>query len=126
MFTQVARWFIQETRNRKFDHPILSMERFLSTKPRCKIDARTLHVLDLHCSMDVYDYVHSVLTDNGCTDVSLIRSVDIVLGRNSDLHELIIGYWIPNLPYTLEYKTRMVSTPTDVSTMLELGYGITR
>lgn len=125
MFNSVIRWLVQETRERKFEHPILAMEKFLEISPRCKLDHRTLRVLDLHCNMEVYDYAYNTLTDNGCTDVSLIHSVDVVLGRNSNVHELVITYWTKTKPYTLRYRTRMVSTPTDISTMLELGYGIT-
>lgn len=126
MFTSILRWVIQESREKKFTHPILAMQKFLETKPHCKLDHRTLRVLDLHCNMEVYDYAYNTLTDNGCNDVSLLHSVDVVFGRNSDIHELVITYWTSIKPYTLKYKTRMVSTPTDISTMLERGYGITQ
>lgn len=126
MFTSIVRWFIQDSRDKKFTHPILSMHQFLETKPHCKLDHKTLRVLDLHYNMEVCEYAHSILNENGCDDVSLLNSVDVVLGRSVDTHELIITYWIPTKPYTLKYKTRMVSTPADVATMIERGYGITQ
>lgn len=123
MFQKLSHIYKQIVREHTHPHHAVEMSELLQLEPYCKLDNRTLRVLDVHSNKDVYKFFRDVLLLNEFIDVSTICKVDIKFIRNTNVHQLNIHYWTLHSSTTFVHSTSIITTDVDATTMLQLGYG---
>lgn len=113
----------QWRREKSFAHHAIDMCEFLELEADCKLDGRYLRVISLHGDLRVQEFFMNTLLLNDCTDAHAILSVDVKFGRNSNVHKLIIRYWIDGDDRTYTHTTTIITDQNDTYKMLQLGYG---